>query len=94
MEEAQLVKEVQDCIDPFVGTIVWRMDDGLEVLKVLPVEYYRWASIFSREQTNKLPGHSGCDRYIKLVEGAEALCGPLYMMLEQELSGLREWLDK
>ena len=72
VHEAQLVKEVQDCTDAFVATIEWRMEDGLEVLKVLPVEYHKWASIFSREQTNKLPNHSGYDDRIKLVEGAEA----------------------
>ena len=47
VDEAQLVKEVQDCIDAFVATIEWRMEDGLEVLKVLPVEYHKWASILS-----------------------------------------------
>ena len=72
MDEAQLVKEVQDYTDAFVATIEWRTEDGLEVLKVLPVEYHKWASIFSREQTHKLPSHSGYDHRIKLMEGAEA----------------------
>ena len=43
VDEAQLVKEVQDCTDAFVATIEWRTEDGLEVLKVLPVEYHKWA---------------------------------------------------
>ena len=90
MDEAQLVKEVQDCTDAFVATIEWRMEDGLEVLKVLPVEYHKWASIFSREQTNKLPSHSGYDHHIKLVDGAEAPWDHLYGMSEQELRGLCE----
>ena len=47
-DEAQLVKEVQDCTDAFVATIKWRTEDRLEVLKVLPVEYHKWASIFKR----------------------------------------------
>ena len=93
MDEAQLVKEVQDCTDAFVATIEWRTEDGLEVLKVLPMEYHKWASIFIRQQTNKLPSHSGYDHHIKLVEGAEAPWGPLDGMSEQELRGLREWLD-
>ena len=88
------MREVQDCTNAFVATIEWRTEDGLEVLKVLPIEYHKWASIFSREQTNKLPSHSGYDHCIKLVEGAEAPYGPLYGMLEQELRGLPEWLDK
>ena len=49
VEEAQLVREVQDCTDAFVATIEWRTEDGLEVLKVLPVEYENWASIFTQE---------------------------------------------
>ena len=64
------------------------MEDRLEVLQVSPIEYHKWASIFSREETNKLPSHSGYDHRIKLVEGAEAPCAPLYGMSEQELRGL------
>ena len=94
MDEAQLVKEVKDCTDACVATIEWRTQDGLEVFRVLPFEYQKGASIFSREQTNKLPSHSGYDQRIKLVEGAEAPWGPLYGMSEQELWGLREWSDK
>ena len=85
VDEAQLVKEVQDWTDAFVATIEWRTEDRVEVLKVLPVEYYKWASILSREQANKLPSHSSYNLSIKLVEGAEALWGPLYEMSEQEL---------
>ena len=29
VDEAQLVKEVQDCTDAFVATIEWRTEDGL-----------------------------------------------------------------
>ena len=94
MDEAQLVKEVQDCTDAFIATIECRTEDRLEVFKVLPVEHHKWASIFSREQTNKLPSHCAYDHRIKLVEGAEAPWGPLYGMSEQELRVLREWLDK
>ena len=88
VDKAQLVREVQDCTDALVATIKWRTEDRLEVLKVLPIEYHKWASIFSREQTNKLLSHSGYDHRIKLVEGAEAPWGPLYGMSEQELRGL------
>ena len=94
VDEAQLIMEVHDCTDAFVATIEWRTEDGLKVFKVLPVEYHKWARIFSREQTNKLPSHSKYDHRIKLVEEAEAPWGPLYGMSEQELRGLQEWLDK
>ena len=94
VDKAQLVKEVQDCTNAFVATIEWRTQDGLEVLKVVPVENHKWASIFSREQTNKLHSHQGFDNCIKLVDGAQAPWGPLYGILEQELRGLLEWLDK
>ena len=88
VDEAQLIREGQDCTDAFIAPIEWRMVDRLEVLKVLPVEYHKWASILGREQTNKLLSHSGYDHRIKLVEGAELSWGPLYGMLEQELRGL------
>ena len=41
MDEAQLVKEVQDCTEAFIATIEWRIEDGLEVLKVLLIEYHK-----------------------------------------------------
>ena len=74
VDEARLVKEVHDCTDAFkfVATIAWRMEDGLDLLKVLPIDYYKWARIFSREQTNTLPSYSSYHHHIKLVEGAEA----------------------
>ena len=94
VDEGQLVKEVQDSTDAFVAIIEWRTKDGLEVLKDLHIEYHKWASIFSQEQTIKLPCHSGYDHCIKLVEGAKVPCGLRYGMSEQEIRGLREWLDK
>ena len=90
VDEAQLIKEVQQDTNDFVPTLEWRTEDGLEVLKVLPVQYHKWASIFSREQTNKLPSHTSYYHKIKLVEGAEAPWGPLYGMTKQKLKGLQE----
>ena len=45
-------------------------------------------------QTTRLPEHTKYDHRINLIEGAEALWGPLYGMSEQELRELREWLDR
>ena len=85
VNKVQLITEVQDCTDALMATIECRTEEGLEGLKVLPTQYHKWAGIFSREQTNKLPKHTKYDHKIKLVEGAEALWGPLYGMTEQEL---------
>ena len=94
MDAAQLIKEVSEDTDAFVATLEWRTEDGLEVLKILPDQYHKWANIFSRKQTTRLPEHTKYDHRIKLFEGAEAPWGPLYGMSEQELRGLREWLDR
>ena len=91
---AQLIKEVSEDTDVFVATPEWRTEDELEVLKILPDQYPKWADIFSREQTTRLPEHTKYDYRIKLIEGVEALWGPLYGMSEQELWGLRKWLDR
>ena len=93
VDAVQLLKEVQECDDAFIATLEWRTEDGLDILDILPTQYHKWAPIFSREQTSKLPAHTKFDHRIKLVEGAEAPWGPLYGMTEQELKGLREWLD-
>ena len=94
VDAVQLVKEVQECTDVFIATLEWRTEDGLDILEVLPDQYHKWANIFSREQTSKLPDHTKYDHRIKLVVGAEAPWGPLYGMTKQELRGLREWLDQ
>ena len=72
VDKVQLIKEVQDCTNAFIVTIEWRTEEELEVLKVLLTQYHKWAEIFSREQTNKLPEYTKYDHKIKLVEGAEA----------------------
>ena len=73
VDKAQRVKDVQDCTDTSGATIECRTEDRLEVLKVLPIEYHKWASIFSREQTKELPNHCDNDHRIKSVKGAEGL---------------------
>jgi len=56
--------------------------------------YHKWAHLFSREQSNKLPVHSIFDHTIKLVSRAETPFGPVYPFSEQELKALKEWLDR
>ena len=85
VDAAQLIKEVSEDTDVFVATLEWRTEDGLEVLKILPDQYHKWANMFRREQTTRLPEHTKYDYRIKLIEGVEALWGPLYGMSEQEL---------
>ena len=93
MDAAHLIKEVLEDTDVFVATLEWRTEDGLEVLKILPDQYHKWANIFRQEQTTRLPEHTKYDHRIKLIKGAEAPRCPLYGMSAQELRGLREWLD-
>ena len=47
VDAAQVIKEVLEDTDVFVATLEWRTEDGLEVLKILPDQYYKWANIFS-----------------------------------------------
>ena len=41
VNEAHLVKEVQDSTDACIATIEWSTEDGLEVFKVLPIGYHK-----------------------------------------------------
>ena len=67
MDAAQHIKEVSEDTDVFVATLEWRTEDGLEVLKILPDQYRKWANIFSQEQTTRLPEHTKYDHRIKLI---------------------------
>ena len=72
VDAAQLIKEVSEDTNVFVATLEWRTEDGLEVLKILPNQYHKWANIFSPEQTTRLLKHSKYDQRITFIEGAEA----------------------
>ena len=78
VDAAQLIKEVSEDTDVFVAILEWRTEDGLEVLKILPDQYHKWANIFSRNQTTRLPKHTKYDHRIKLIEGVEAPWVPRY----------------
>ena len=88
MDAGQLIKEVSEHTDVFIATLEWGTEDGLEALKVVPNQYYKWVNIFSQEQITRLPEHTKYDHRIKLIKGAEAPWGPLYGRSEQELREL------
>ena len=94
MDAGQLIKEVSEHTDVFIATLEWGTEDGLEALKVVPNQYYKWVNIFSQEQITRLPEHTKYDHRIKLIKVAEAPWGPLYGRSEQELQELRAWLAR
>ena len=47
----------------------------------------------SKHRIEQLPKHTRFDHRIEIEKGKEAPWGPLYLFTEQELKGLREWLD-
>ncbi len=73
---------------------VWHNQEGGDVAEDLPEQYREYASVFSEEEINKLPEHSPWDHEINLIEGTTPPYGPIYPMSENELTVLREYLDK
>jgi len=90
----QFEREIADDCSLTIASIIWHTEDGADVKTHLLEQYHKWAHLFSREQSNKLPVHSTFDHTIKLVSGTEAPFGPLYPFSEQELKALKEWLDR
>ena len=62
--------------------------EAVNVLAKLPSEYHEFASLFSREKSDKLPSHRPYDHIISLISGKELPKGPLYNMSHDELQVL------
>ncbi|TKA54567.1 hypothetical protein B0A49_13613 [Cryomyces minteri] len=59
----------------------------------LPEIYHEFLDVFSRKESDKLPGHRDFDHKIPLEEGKEPSFGSLYGMSQDELKVLRKYLD-
>jgi len=68
----QFEQEIADDCSLTIASIIWHTEDGADVKIHLLEQYHKWAHLFSREQSNKLPVYSMFDYTIKLVSGAEA----------------------
>ena len=66
--------------------------EAVNVLAKLPSEYYEFASLFSWEESDKLPSHRPYDHIIPLIPGKELPKGPLYNMSHDELQVLQKYL--
>ena len=77
-----------------VPMIPWHDADGGNVLNRLPDYLHDLGSVFSEEESSKLPDHSSYDHEIKLMPGTQPPYGPLYAMNERELAALKEYLTE
>ena len=68
--------------------------EEIDVMSKLPSEYHEFASLFSREEADKLPPHRPYDHKIPLKPGVEPPFGPLYSMSRDELVVLKKYLDE
>ena len=70
----------------------WHDAEGGNVLERLPEYLHDLGSVFSEEESNKLPDHSNYDHEIKLMPDTQPPYGALYPMNERELAALKEYL--
>ena len=68
--------------------------EAVDVLAKLPREYHEFATLFSWEESNKLPSHHSYDHIIPLLSDKEPLKGPLYNMSRDELLILQKYLKE
>ena len=60
----------------------------------IPAEYFDYADIFLRDLTIKLPKNTGINEHaIKLIEGKQPLCGPIYALSLIELETLKAYIE-
>ena len=70
------------------------LQEAVNVLTKLLREYHEFATLFSQEESNKLPSHRLYDHTIPLLSGKESPKGPLYNMSRDELLMLQKYLKK
>jgi hypothetical protein len=76
------------------SNVEWHDEEGGNIADRLPEIYREWASVFSKEEINRLPDHTEYDHRIEMIEGAVPPFGPIYPLSEKELKTLREYLRK
>ena len=68
--------------------------EAVNVLAKLPKEHHEFATLFSREEFNKLPSHRPYNHTIPLLSDKESPKDPLYNMSRDELLVLQKYLKK
>ena len=78
-----------------IATVIWPYEFYEEPEESgIPEVYQQWAHLTSKYRIKQLPNHTRFDYRIEIEKGKVAQWGPLYPLTEQELKGLREWLDQ
>ena len=60
----------------------------------VPIKFQQYLGIMQKEAADALPEHRPYDCKIDLKEGTTAPWGPIYLLSEEELRTLREWLKE
>ena len=68
--------------------------EAVNILAKLPREHHEFATLFSWEESNKLPSHWPYDHIIPLLSDKEPPKGPLYNMSRDELLVLQKYLKE
>ena len=78
-----------------MAAVIWphELQDELAETSI-PEVYQQWAHLTSKHRIEQLLNHTRFDHRIEIEKGKVAPWGPLYPLTEQELKGLREWLDR
>jgi hypothetical protein len=65
-----------------------------EIRQQLPKIYQKYADIFSKQESNKLPDHKSYNHHIKLTDDQELSYSPLYWITLKELEATQEYILK
>lgn len=76
----------QNISDPYLSP-----EQVLQFAERLPSQYREYADVFSNGEAEILPPHHPYDLSIQVEEGTTPPFGPIYSMLETELTSLREY---
>jgi hypothetical protein len=65
-----------------------------EMIEDIPPQYQDFKDVFEKKNADLLPKHRPYDCAIELQEGTQPPFGPIYNLLQTELTALREYIDE
>ena len=62
-------------------------------MQLVPSEYHEYLSVFSEEEARTLPPRRYVDHAIPIVKGGKLPFGRIYLMSDQDLKELKQWIE-
>ena len=81
------------CLITNEGKVEFKTTELELATKLVPSEYHEYLSIFSEVEAQTLPPRHYVDHAIPIVEGGKPPFGRMYLISDQDLKELKQWIE-